>query len=950
MRKWNEKISKLTSGLFFLDCRWPSGFKSLFLIHRAQKEGVILFIARDEETARKIEEEINSLSFFQTRAIVTAGEDWYKNLRSSSPTVFIGIKDVTNIEKLKSILGEIEYIKIKRGEEIERSELIERLIEEGYKRVGYVELEGEIAIRGGIVDIFPPGESFPKRIEFFGDRVESIREFDSETQRSIKLIESFEIAVKGRGKEVSFKILEERHEDASITVYPNPPFLNRIDLLKDTGKNLLDKGYEIIFFTPNTWKKNKFQEIFPFKIEKGLLFQGFVFKDAKLAVFSESELTGYYPGRKKVKYSFGDRIEDLSEILPGDFVVHVDYGIAKYEGLKKVSVLNSTYDCLSLRYKDGKVFVPSYNLDKVQRFVGTYDFDPPLSTLSSSQWLIRKAKAQKTLLNLANEILQIHAARKMKKGFSFSPDTVWQKELEAKFPYEETEDQARAIEEVKRDMESPNIMDRLVAGEVGFGKTEVALRAAFKAVNDGKQVALIVPTTILALQHYRTFKERIEPYPIRVEMVSRLKKQEEIKEILKDLAHGKVDIVIGTHRLLQDDVKFCDLGLLIIDEEHRFGVLQKEKIKKLYKTVDTLRLTATPIPRTLYAALGKIYDLSIILTPPSGRQEVETVVTQFDESLIIDAISREIERGGQVFYVYNRIEKIYDKAERLKNLFPELRIGVAHGRMRRDRIERIFLDFYDGKIDILVSTSIIEAGIDFPRANTLIVERADLFGLAELHQLRGRVGRSYIKAYAYFLIPQKISRNAVRRLRALETYHHLGSGLKIALADLEIRGAGNLLGKEQHGHVNAIGYELYFQLLEETIERLAGKPRKREPQIVLKGVNAYIPESFIEESEVRVAFYRRLAKAENYKEVKFLAEELRDRFGPIPSPLKELLLVTKIRIWAKKENIDKVIWARDKVTIFKDGKERTLRREIIINKIGGRDENKITFITPSVVN
>jgi transcription-repair coupling factor (superfamily II helicase) len=950
MRKWIDKISSLTSGLSFLDSRWPTGFKTFVLIGKSKREGNILFISKEEETAYKIEREINSLSSYSVRALIVEGDEWYKALRSSIPSIFIGIEGKTDPNWLKKSLSEVEFIKIERGFEIERDDLIERLIEEGYRRVGYVELEGEIAVRGGILDIFPPGENLPKRIEFFGDFVESIREFDPETQRSLRELERIEIAVRGKGREVPIKIYEEKPQDLPLRVYPNPPLLGRIEIIQETVKELHEKGYEAVFFTSNDWKRKRFEEIFSLRIERGALFHGFIFENAKLAVFSEYELTGYYPVKRKKEYRFGERIEDLSEILPGDYVVHIDYGIAKYEGLKKVRLLDSTYDCLSLRYRDGRVLVPSYNLDKVQRFVGTYEFDPPLSSLSSSQWLIKKARAQKALLELANEILKIHAERKVRRGFSFSPDTVWQKELEAEFPYEETEDQARVIEEVKRDMESPKVMDRLVAGEVGFGKTEVALRAAFKAVNDGKQVAVLVPTTILAFQHYRTFKERLKSYPVRIEMVSRLKTREEIKEILRDLALGKVDIVIGTHRLLQDDVSFNNLGLLIIDEEHRFGVLQKEKIRKLHTTVDTLRLTATPIPRTLYAALGKIYDLSIILTPPSGRQEVNTIVTQYSESLVKEAITREMERGGQVFYVYNRIETIGDVAARLKKLFPQLRIKVVHGRMRRDRIEEIFLEFYGGKIDVLVSTSIIEAGIDFPNANTLIVERADLFGLAELHQLRGRVGRSNIKAYAYFLVPKKISKNAMRRLKALETYHHLGSGLKIALADLEIRGAGNLLGKEQHGHINTIGYELYFQLLEETIQKLAGKMRKKFPEIVIEGVDAYIPEEYIEESEVRVAFYRRLAKAETIGDVQFLAEEMRDRFGPIPPEVGELLLISAARVWAKGEDVERVVWKKDVVKIFKNGRERILRRDILLNKIGGKDEKKIDFFIHSPVH
>jgi len=499
-------------------------------------------------------------------------------------------------------------------------------------------------------------------------------------------------------------------------------------------------------------------------------------------------------------------------------------------------------------------------------------------------------------------------------------------------------------------MESDRAMDRLIAGEVGFGKTEVALRASVKAVLDGKQVAFLVPTTILAFQHYRTFKNRFDGYPIVVEMISRLRRESEIKEVLSRLERGEVDIVIGTHRLLADDVKFRDLGLLIIDEEHRFGVAQKEKIRKFHSTVDTLRMTATPIPRTLYAALGRIYNLSVILTPPAGRQEVVTIVTEYNEDLIREAITREIQRGGQVFYVYNRIETIKEVVSRLKAMFPSLRIEYSHGRMKREKLEDIFLRFYKGEIDLLVTTSIIEAGVDFPRANTLIVEKADLFGLAELHQLRGRVGRSDIKAYAYFLISGDISRNARRRLKALETYHHLGSGLKIALADLEIRGGGNLLGKEQHGHARAIGYELYFQLLEEAMSSLLGEEHQKEPEVLLDEVSALLPDDYVEESEVRVGFYRRIAASRSLGELNDIKAELRDRFGPLPDLAEEVFFIASVKILARERGYDRIVFTPSHVRLYKGDKELNLRREVVLNVLGGENEKKRVLIADSSFN
>ena len=934
-------------GIRTFDLRWPTGFKSLFLAYFGLKSHV-LYVVEDEEQIPFLRDEINSLGL-PLRAVEGKDLD-LACLRPDTRAVVLSGHD-GDPGRVREFLSRLTFKKVKRGDRWERDDFVKFLIEQGYERVGYVEVPGEFAVRGGIVDIFVRGEETPYRVEFYGDKIESIRLFDPESQRSFKKTSSLSLPlVGGGGEDVDLFIIEERRVDLSLRVFPNRAYLGRFELLKEDVEDYLRKGYRVFFLSGEKWRRERFRDLLDAEILPGSLHRGFIFEDRRAAFFSDAEFVGRIPRKKRAIPKLGERIEDIEAIEPGDFVVHIDYGVARFEGLRKVEIQGAHYDCLALRYRDGQVFVPVYNLEKVQRFVQSGRTEPPLSSLSSNQWVLKRAKAQVSALEFARELLRIHAARKARKGFAFSPDTPLQKEIEARFPYEETEDQERAIEEVKKDMESDKAMDRLIAGEVGFGKTEVALRAAVKAVLDGKQVAFLVPTTILAFQHYRTFRSRLEGYPIAVEMISRLRRESEIREVLSRLEKGEVDIVIGTHRLLADDVKFRDLGLLIIDEEHRFGVAQKEKIRKIHSTVDTLRMTATPIPRTLYAALGRIYDLSVILTPPTGRQEVVTIVTEYNEDLIREAVTREIQRGGQVFYVYNRIETIKEVVSRLKEMFPFLRIEYSHGRMRREKLEDIFLRFYKGKIDLLVTTSIIEAGVDFPRANTLIVEKADLFGLAELHQLRGRVGRSDIKAYAYFLISGEISRKARRRLKALETYHHLGSGLKIALADLEIRGGGNLLGREQHGHAKAIGYELYFQLLEEAMSSLLGEEPQKEPEVLLEEVSALLPEDYVEESEVRVGFYRRIAAARSLDELADIKAELRDRFGPLPDLAEEVFFIASVKVLAREKGYDRIAFTPTHVRLYRGEKELNLRREVVLNVLGGKNGKKRALIADGSFN
>ncbi|RKY03358.1 transcription-repair coupling factor, partial [Candidatus Poribacteria bacterium] len=522
--------------------------------------------------------------------------------------------------------------------------------------------------------------------------------------------------------------------------------------------------------------------------------------------------------------------------------------------------------------------------------------------------------------------LELYAARQVIKGHAFSEDTPWQKEFEALFPYEETPDQLRAIEEVKRDMEKPKPMDRLICGDVGYGKTEVAMRAAFKAVMDGKQVAVLVPTTVLAQQHYMTFTERFADFPVNIEMLSRFQTPKKRKEILEGLAKGTVDIVIGTHMLLQDNVKFKDLGLVIIDEEHRFGVRHKEKLKQLRKEVDVLTMTATPIPRTLYMAISGILDMSVIETPPENRQPIETYVMEYDPQVVREAILRELERGGQVFYVHNRVETIASVAASLQRLVPEARIAVAHGQMSERLLERVMLDFINRKYDVLVCTTIIESGIDIPNVNTIIIDRADTLGLAQLYQLRGRVGRAGEKAYGYLFYPKDraITEGAQKRLKVIEELTELGSGFKLALRDLEIRGAGNILGPEQHGHINAVGYELYCKLLEEAVRELKGEKVEEEIETRISlPIDAYIPDDYIPDPAQKVMIYKKIASAKDEEWLRDIEEELRDRFGEVPERVRALLEIASLKLFAQKLGVESISSDGETVRIvFVEGKAK----------------------------
>ncbi|HOV85814.1 MAG TPA: transcription-repair coupling factor [Syntrophobacteraceae bacterium] len=647
------------------------------------------------------------------------------------------------------------------------------------------------------------------------------------------------------------------------------------------------------------------------KVLVGALEKGFYWPRERLAVVSEEEIFEKRGCRRASKPPLGVFLHSFQDLHANDFVVHVDHGVGIYRELVHLSVRGLESDFLLLEYQDGdRLYVPVDKLQRVQKYMGIEGHEPKVDKLGGKSWETAKKKALESAQRIAAELLQLYAVRRVREGFAFSGPDKYLREFEATFAFEETPDQMRAIGDVLEDMSSRRPMDRLVCGDAGYGKTEVALRAAFRAVMDNKQVAMLVPTTVLAEQHYQTFTERFQGFPIEVAGLSRFKTAAQQKRVLEGLAGGTVDIVIGTHRLLQKDVAFRDLGLVIIDEEHRFGVKHKERLKELRVSVDVLALTATPIPRTLHMSLSGIRDLSTIETPPQDRRAIETYVCAYDEFTIREAIHRELQRRGQVFFVHNHVGSIYQVAARLSQWIPDARIGVAHGQMKERELEKVMMDFIHRKVDVLVCTTIIESGLDIPAANTILINRADKFGLAQIYQLRGRVGRSSEQAFAYLLIPGEhlISRDAQKRLRALLDFSELGAGFKIALNDLQIRGGGTILGSAQSGHISAVGYELYLELLEKTIREFKGEPVEPEtvdPEISLP-VSAFLPDSYIADTDQRLLAYKRLASLTREAQVDDLATEWRDRYGPFPDSTRNLLLLAKCRLLFKRLGVARI--------------------------------------------
>ena len=674
--------------------------------------------------------------------------------------------------------------------------------------------------------------------------------------------------------------------------------------------NRLDRdGFDVHILSETQGQSSRLQEIFAEWADDvtfglGSLSRGFVYPAAKIAILNDHEIFSRNKSRHRYRrFKAAKPIASFDAMSRGDFVVHVDHGIGRYLGLRRLTISNRDHDCLEVSYQaQDKLFVPVEQLDRLRRYSSAEGDIPLLSKLGSSAWEKLKERTKEEIFKMAGELIQLYAERKSLPGMKFSSDQPMLRELEASFPFQETPDQLRTVEEVKRDMESPHPMDRLVCGDVGYGKTEVAVRAAFKAVCDHKQVAVLVPTTILAQQHFQVFSERMAPFPVKVEVMSRFRTAKEQKEVAEQVKAGKVDVLIGTHRILSQDIKFKDLGLLVVDEEQRFGVKHKERLKQFKRMVDVITLTATPIPRTMHMSLMGARDMSVINTPPQDRLPIHTEIISFDEGRIIEAIHREIARDGQVYFVHNRVQSIYRLMDYLQELLPEVRFAMAHGQMPARQLEGIMFDFLERKYDCLVSTMIIESGIDIPSVNTILVNRCDMLGLSQLYQIRGRVGRSKERAYAYLLVPKgkKLTRKSRLRLRAVEEFAELGSGFNIAMRDMEIRGAGNLLGAQQHGFITAVGFDLYTRLLDEAVRELKGETVEQQVDPDIKiAVTAYIPDDYVPDSDLKMGFYQRLADAGRIVDLLAIREEMEDRFGRLPWQAKSLMHIMEIKVMAR---------------------------------------------------
>src|SRR5580658_10056813 len=896
--------------------------------------------------------------------------------------------------------------------EVPLEEFIAHLAGVGYTRTEMVELPGQFAMRGGIVDVFSAEAPRPVRIELLGDTVESVREFDPRTQRSIAPVQrttllpltewnvatlvgatqsgapsweatSFFGPAEQSGQSSLFELAEsslkpvvfldepqnlrdaaekhlaqataiyERHGSATapsashfflseeefaaalaktsqahlqqlavnigstpqfeLSSRPSSRFHGDVVACMSAVKSQLASGGKAFLTAASTGELERLADIsreydVPYVLGEsenaaaGFIAEGVTFPEAKLTIFGHADLFDVAPTveRPSHKIRTSGFFTDFAELRPGDFIVHVDHGIGQFEGLRQIESDGHRGEFMLLRYADdARLYVPLERMDLVQSYRVVEGSQPTLDKLGGTGWNTRKTRVRKSLEDMAEQLLALYAARKTAPGLAFSPDGNFQREFEDAFEFEETPDQNTAIADIKRDMERATPMDRLLCGDVGYGKTDVAMRAAFKAVADSKQVAVLAPTTVLAFQHFETFKKRFAAFPVRIEMLSRFRSAAEQKKILAELEAGKVDILIGTHRILSKDLKFTDLGLLIVDEEQRFGVRHKERIKQMRKQVDVLTMSATPIPRTLHMSLVGLRDMSVIETPPKDRMAIQTVVASWDDKLIQSALEQELERGGQVYFVHNRVESIWEIAAKLQELVPKARIMVGHGQMGETELEKVMLQFMHHEADILVATTIIENGLDIPLCNTILINRADRLGLSELYQLRGRVGRSSRRAYAYLLLPSEIELTPIarRRLAALKEFSDLGAGFKIAALDLELRGAGNMLGGEQSGHIEAIGFELYTQMLERAVREMKGEAAPDESVTQLNlGLNIRIPVDYIAEENQRLRMYKLVAGVETESQLSDVAAELRDRYGEPPAAIRNLLEYASLKL------------------------------------------------------
>jgi transcription-repair coupling factor (superfamily II helicase) len=982
-------------------------------IHEA-RGGQILVLMRERAAAERLRDD---LSIIMHQATVRFLGGAQRLVEGES------MQDVSDIETLRALLdGESPVIvtyprallrplpppaavsgrafSLSAGVTTDLTALVERLVRQGFQKSDFVQAHGDIALRGGILDVFPYTGEDPVRLEFSGDTIESIRAFDPASQRSIRelssativpdllaqgddadraslsdylmedaLLISFDPAVREadlEGAAGSGELLDARGVGGALSIFPalhlqligtpagetidlggqsQPAFNGSIVQLRAWLAETLDAGYSALIACDTSQELTRLKDLLRSIDDPGAglapldlsavafsteaVHEGFVVPAARLAVLTEHQIFNRLKrrgGKRRPRFK-GFTRQDVQLLRRGDYVVHEEYGIGRFDGLQRIRVRSIEQEVVRVLYEEKDVLYVNLNyVTKLQKYSSREGHIPKLSRLGTPDWERLKSRTKKRVKDIARELIALYAKRKHSPGFTFPGDTPWQQEMEASFLYEDTFDQAKATLDVKQDMEKPFPMDRLVCGDVGFGKTEVAVRAAFKAVTAGKQVAVLVPTTILAEQHYNTFLDRIGRYGVQVAVMSRFKPRKEQKAVLERLSRGAVDVIIGTHRLLSKDVQFRDLGLLIVDEEHRFGVSAKEKLRHFRTQVDTLAMTATPIPRTLHFSLMGARDLSIIATPPRNRLPVVTDILQWSDDVIRDAVLRELQRGGQAYLVHDRIQTIDEMAARVRALLPGVRVRTAHGQMRAHELEEVMVDFLEKRIDILVSTKIIESGLDIPNVNTIIVHRADRFGMAELHQLRGRVGRSNQQAYALLITPpvSVLPRETLQRLQAMEEFTELGAGFNLAMRDLEIRGAGNLLGSEQSGFIETMGFETYTRILEDAVQELkeeefhdlfsdeAGRRHRQAGAVVEPEFDALIPESYVPNDVERLAIYRRLYGLETAAQLQEVMEELRDRFGMPPQEVLALFGAVRIRLAASRGGFVRVRLGMDR--------------------------------------
>lgn len=950
----------------------------------------------------------NNLVYFPFREERTSAEDarpvdpmqlaalerLQKSAQEESLLVVAPVRALLQKTMSRQALEQSRWV-VKRGEVTDRETLLEMLVAEGYHRTSMVERRGEFSARGDIVDVYPITGK-PVRVELFGDEVESIRNFNLDTQRSIAEIDEFSVSPISHEDEGSYLVdflprgslvcleepaqlrlqtLEWSHEgwqgqwgdflalltpfrQLSFTTWedaesraasegiqrieipfePQRVFPDRVEGMMGRLPRWVEEGRNILLMSrQSTRLEEMLQErsllspnfapgsgvaLLPTPLAEGFHLDG-EGSDSAIDILTDREITGAIRRRKSHRKSERASLIRLEELNVGDMVVHLQHGLGRYGGVKTLKIAGFDKDFLTVEYAKGdNLFVPVEQLDLLQPYKGLEGRTARLSKMGGQEWARTRRKVAKDAEKLAEDLLKLYAQREASVGHSCAPDTPWQTEMEDAFPYEETEDQLRVIQEVKEDMERPRPMDRLVCGDVGYGKTEVAIRAAFKAISEGRQVAVLVPTTVLAHQHYETFAARLAAFPVKIRELSRFRSNAENKNTVESLATGEVDIVIGTHRLLSKDIKFRSLGLLVVDEEQRFGVKQKEKIKNLRKNVDILTLSATPIPRTLNMALTSIRDMSIIETPPEDRVPIKTYLFEHHPDILRGAITRELQREGQVYFVHNRVEGIERVAADIARMLPTVRVAVGHGQMGDEALEKVMMDFLEGEYDVLVCTTIIESGLDIPNANTIIINNSHHFGLAQLYQMRGRVGRSARQAYCYLLYPpaRKLTDEAQMRLETIRDFTQLGAGYQIALRDLEIRGAGDILGAEQSGSIAAVGFDLYCRMLKDAVAELRGEGPKFEvtdqPIVIELPVPANLPDDYVPDGEQKVALYKKIATAQTFEALEKVREELVDRFGKLPEESSNLLTIVDLKLRARDLTIPSIRAKEGRLTIL----------------------------------